>query len=295
MIAVMGATGNTGKLVAERLLAAGEKVRVLGRSAERVKPFVERGAEAAVGEVSDRAYLTSALRGAEAAYTLLPPNYTTSDYLGYYQAIGEATAQAIRESGVRRAVFLSSLGAEIPSGTGPIAGLHDQEERLKTIGGIDLLLLRPGYFFENHFGTLGLIKHQGLNGGAIEPGVPIAMIAAHDIGEAAAEALRKRDFSGVVVRELLGPRDLTMAQATRILGEKIGKPDLQYLRFADEDFLKSLVQAGFSPKVGRLFVEMSRALNQGKVRSLEGRNPRNTTATTFESFAEELAGAYRAM
>lgn len=295
MISVMGATGKTGRSAVEALLAAGEKVRVMGRSEERLRPFVARGAEAAVGDASDAGYLTRAFHGAEAVYAMIPPNYADPDLAGFYGRVGAAIAKAVQNAGVGHVVFLSSLGAELPSGTGPIALLHAQEERLKAIAGPNLLILRPGYFFENHFGTLQLIKTRGINGGALAPDVPIPMIATKDIGARVAEALRKRHVRGPTVEELLGPRDLTMSEATRILGAAIGKPDLRYVQFPYDDFEKALVHAGFAPSVAQLFSEMSRALSEGRVRSLEGRNPRNATPTTLESFAEAWAEAYRAL
>jgi len=124
MIAVMGATGSTGRAVVERLLDAGRKVRVIGRSAERLKRFVDRGAEPITGDASDAAVLTSALSGADAVYAMVPPDYGQPDPRAYYHRFGETIEKAARQSGVRRIVFLSSVGAELPSGTGPIAGLH---------------------------------------------------------------------------------------------------------------------------------------------------------------------------
>ncbi|MEE9471541.1 MAG: NAD(P)H-binding protein, partial [Gemmatimonadota bacterium] len=186
MIAVMGATGNTGGVISERLLESGAGVRVLGRSADKLAALVEKGAEAAVGEASDAGYLASAFRGADAVYTLIPPNLQADDYSAFQDRAGEAITQAIRESGVRHVVFLSSIGADQPEGTGPIAGLYRQEGRLRSLEGVNVLALRPAYFFENHLYTLGLIQHQGINGGAIAPDVPMAMIATRDIAEAAA-------------------------------------------------------------------------------------------------------------
>jgi uncharacterized protein YbjT (DUF2867 family) len=209
--------------------------------------------------------------------------------------MGEAMVKAIRESGVGRVVFLSSVGAELPSGTGPIAGLHAQEKRLEKLQGVSVLILRPGYFFENFEESLGLIKHQGIHGGALAPDVSMPMVATRDIADAAANALRERRFQGIQVRELLGPRDLTQAEATRILGARIGKPDLPYVQFPYADFVKALVQVGLSENVANLYSEMSRALNEGKVKSLEGRRKENTTATRFEDFVVELEKAYRAL
>ncbi len=293
MIAVMGASGHTGRRVAELLLDSGEKVRVLGRSREKLMSLEKRGAEVQTGDAADARFLASAFRGAEGVFTLLPPDSRSTDYRALQDRMGEATAKAIRESGVRRVVFLSSVGADLPAGTGPIAGLHAHEKRLRELRGVDALILRPGYFFENFEETLGLIKHQGINGGAIAPDVAIPMIATRDIADAAAQALRERRFQGVVVQELLGPRDLSHSEATRILGARLGKKDLPYVQFPYDDFVKALVQTGLSENIAGLYAEMARALNEGKVKSLEGRRPENTTKTRFEDFAAELEEAYR--
>jgi len=295
VIAVMGATGNTGRMVSERLLEGGSDVRALGRSTDRLAGLVAKGAEAAVGEAADAGYLTGAFRGAEAVYTLLPPNLQADDYSAFQDQVGEAITRAIEESGVGHVVFLSSIGADQPAGTGPIAGLHRQEGRLRSLEGVDVLALRPGFFFENHFETLGLIKHQGINGSAVAPDTSLPMIATRDIAEAAAKALITRDFSGFVVRELLGPRDLTMAEANGIIGDAIGNPDLTYVQFPYEDFEASLAQMGLPANIAALYTEMARAFNAGKVRTLEGRSEANTTPTSFETFAAEvLAPAYQA-
>jgi uncharacterized protein YbjT (DUF2867 family) len=293
MITVMGATGNTGRVTAEALLSRGEKVRVVGRDAGKLAGLVARGAEAAVGSASDAAFLARAFAGAETAYTLLPPDMGVPDLRAHQDRVGEATVQALRQAGVKRVVFLSSVGADLPAGTGPIAGLHAQEERLRKLGAA-VLLLRPGYFFENFRSSLPMIRHQGMNGGAIAPDVKMAMIATRDIGAAAAAAIAARDFTGVEVRNLLGLRDLSLAEATRILGAAIGKPDLAYVQFPYDAFAAALVQAGLTPDLARLYAEMARAFNDGIVKVAGGRTAASTTPTTFESFAKELAAAYAA-
>jgi uncharacterized protein YbjT (DUF2867 family) len=172
------------------------------------------------------------------------------------------------------------------------SGLHAQEERLRRLADANVLILRAAYFFENFYQTLDLIRHQGINGGAVAPDLVMPMIAGCDIADVAARALEARDWNGVVVRELLGQRDLTHAEVTRILGARIGKPDLRYMQFPYEGFAASLVQAGVSRNVAELYAELMRALNEGTVRSLEGRRPGNTTPTRFEDFAADLARAY---
>lgn len=295
MITVMGATGHIGGRITELLLEAGEQVRALGRSAEKLAGVAGRGASVLTGDAGESGFLTKAFRDADAAFTLLPPDVHASDYRRQQDSQGEAIATAIRESGLRHVVFLSSLGADLAEGTGPIAGLHAQEDRLRRLSGVDVLILRPTYFFENFFDTLGLIKHQGINGGPVGPDLPFPMIATRDVADVAAHALQQRDWRGVVVRELLGERDLTFAEATRIIGARIAKPDLPYVQFPYADFTASLVQMGISPNVAGLYAEMARAINDGRVKSQEGRRPQNTTPTAFEAFADELARAYQAV
>ncbi len=293
MISVMGATGHVGGEIARRLVKAGQQVRVLGRSRETLGAI--QGAEAHAGDAADASYLAGAFRGADAVFTLLPPDLHSADYRGLQDRQGEAIVRALRDAGVRNVVFLSSIGGEQPSGTGPIAGLHAQEERLRALPDTNVLALRPGFFFENFYASLPVVKHQGVVGDAVAPDVALPMIATRDIAAAASEALLTRDFRGFVVRELLGPRDLTHAEATRIIGGAIGRPDLPYVQLPYDDMVGALVGAGLSPNVSSLYVEMSRAFNEGRVRSVAGRNPSNTTPTRFEDFAVELAQAYRAM
>jgi uncharacterized protein YbjT (DUF2867 family) len=293
MITVMGATGHTGKKITEALLKAGEKVRALGRSVSKLAELKRSGVEVFTGDATDAAFMAKAFRGADAVYTLLPTDRHSLDYRAEQDHQGETIVKAIRESGVRYVVALSSLGAELSEGTGLIAGLHAQEERLKRLQSTNLFLLRPVTFYENFYDALGLIKHQGINADSVRSDFAIPMVATRDIADVAAKALKARDWKGVVVRELLGPRDLTYAEATRILGQRIGRPDLMYVQFSYADMVKALVQSGVSGSFAGLYVAMTRAFNEGKVKPREGRKPQNTTPTRFEDFAPELALAYQ--
>jgi uncharacterized protein YbjT (DUF2867 family) len=294
MFVVMGASGHTGRGVAETLLGLGKKVRAIGRSADRLSAFAARGAELATGDATDAGLLAGAFAGAEGVYAMVPPDYRQPDPRAYYSRCGDVIAEAVRRGGVQRIVFLSSLGGELSGGTGPIAGLHDVEKKLGDLGA-DLRILRPGYFYDNFFSALPLIKSRGVNGGAIEPNAAFPMTSTADIGAAAGKELAYGTFQGTSVRELLGPRDYTMAGATRILGKEIGKPDLAYVRFTDSDFVNSLVASGFSEGVAASFVEMAAALSSGLIRSHQGRTPNTTMPTSFETFANALAAAYRAL
>ena len=298
MITVMGATGHTGAKIAAALLAAGQQVRALGRSERKLAGLAGNGAEVRTGDITDAAFLTDAFRGADAVYTLLPTDKRAPDYYARQQQEGEAIAQAIRASGIRHVVALSALGADRPEGTGIILGLRAQEERLKQVAreeGTNVLLLRPVSFFENFYDSLPLIAQAGINGDSVLPDLAVPMVATRDVAAVAAEALAARDWTGVVVRELIGPRDLSYAEATHILGAQIGQPDLAYVQFSYADMAAALVQAGLSASFAKVYVDMTRAFNEGIVQPLHGRTPENTTPTRFEDFAGELAAAYRAV
>ncbi|OLT21585.1 FMN-dependent NADH-azoreductase [Pseudonocardia sp. CNS-139] len=295
MITVMGATGHVGRQITLRLLAAGEHVRAIGRNPAALAELAEAGAEIHVGDAADSAFLTAAFRGADAVHTLLPYNPATPDFRAAQARLGEAIVTAVRDSGVRKVVALSSLGADLPSGTGFIAAsLHAQEERLRTLTGVDLLLLRPTLFLESIVAGLPFVDAMGVYADAVDPDAPVPMIATRDVAAAAADALRARDWTGVEARELLGPCDLTYPEATRILGAAIGKPDLQYVRLPDADMAGALVEAGFSPDTAALHVEMGRALSDGIIVPRGGRTSANTTPTRFEDVVAELLPATEA-
>src|SRR3990172_9135243 len=168
MYAIMGATGNVVGKVADILLGRGEKVRVLARSEDKLKPFKDRGADVAAGDASDARYLTKAFSGADAVFTIIPPNMTASDYRAFQNKVGESIATAIRNSGVKYVVNVSSLGADLPEGTGPIKGLHDQEQRLNKLEGVNILHLRPAYYMENLLWTIDMIISKGIIGETIK-------------------------------------------------------------------------------------------------------------------------------
>jgi uncharacterized protein YbjT (DUF2867 family) len=289
MITVMGATGHVGRQITQQLLAAGEPVRAIGRNPAALAELAAAGAEIAAGDAADAEFLADAFRGSDAVHTLLPYNPASPDFRGEQARLGEAIVAAVRKSGVRRVVALSSLGADLPAGTGFIAAsLHPQEERLRGLTGVDLMLLRPTLFLESILAGLPFVEAMGVNADAVDPHVPVPMIATKDVAAAAAEALLSHDWSGVQVRELLGPRDLTHTEATHIMGAAIGRPDLQYVRLPDEEMIGALVEAGFSRDTATLHVEMGRALSDGIILPRGGRTPANTTPTRFEDVVTEL-------
>ncbi len=292
MYVITGATGNIGSKLIEIMLSRGRKVRAVGRSADKLKPFADKGAEAATGDLRDSGFLTKTFSSATVVFSMIPPHYTARDFRAYQNEIGASIAEAIQKSGVKYVVNLSSQGGQLPDKTGPIKGLHDQEERLNKLRDVNILHVRPTYFMENLLMFIPMIKKMNMAGSAIRGDMKFAMIATKDIAKFIAERMEKRDFSGKSVRDILGQRDVSLNEAVQIIGRKIGKPELKYVQFSYEDAEKGLIGAGLSEDVSKLFIEMSKALNEGLFAVNLTRTPENTTETSIDEFADTYARIY---
>ena len=294
MYVVLGASGNTGQVVAKTLLSRGQKVRVVGRSSEHLQSLATAGAEIFVGDVADGPSLAKAFTGAQGAYVMVPPNPTSNDYRAFQERVSDAIAEAIQSAGVKNIVALSSYGADKSSGTGPVAGLHSLEQKLNRVEGANVLHLRAGYFMENTLPQVAVVRMLGSLAGPVRPDLKIPMIATRDIGTAAADALLRGDIRGKSTHELLGQRDVDYNEVAAVIGKAIGKPSLGYIQAPDEQLRGAMVQMGMSANFVGLILEMAGALNSGHMKALEPRSAANTTSTSFETFVEEeFVPAYR--
>jgi uncharacterized protein YbjT (DUF2867 family) len=284
MYVIVGASGNTGSIIVNFLLSKGEKVRVVGRDMGRLQPFVRKGAEAFTAEVSDAAALAKAFGGARAAYLMLPPLNSREEQ----ERQSDAIVKAVKDSGLRYAVHLSSYGAHVPEGTGPVTGLHSSEQKLNAITDLNVLHLRAAYFMENNLAAIDMIHGMGLFGHALLPDLKLPMIATSDVGDYTAQRLLDLDFSGKQTRELLGERDLTMTEVTAVIARGIGKPDLRYEQFPYDQVEQVLAQMGFPRKKAGVYIEMFQAINAGVLAAQEPRSPQNSTPTSFEKFVQDV-------
>ena len=290
--AVIGATGNTGKQVVEGLLEQGKDVRAIARKAARLAPLTDKGVKIHEGSIMDASFLTRAFDGVSAVYAMIPPDVFVPDARAGYGRFGEAITTALKAAGVKYVVSLSGQGADLPEKTGPMAGLHDQEQRLNRLAGVNVVHLRATFFMENLLQNIPAIKAQGIISTPLRSDLPLAMISARDIGNAAVQHLSTLDFEGHVVHDLLGPRDFTMNETTRVLGNAIGKPELKYVQAPYTQAVQSMLAAGFSDGMARSFVELYRAYNDGLI-AMPARTTENTTRTTMEEFSSVFGTTFR--
>jgi uncharacterized protein YbjT (DUF2867 family) len=284
MHVILGASGHTGSIVANFLLLKGQKVRVIGRDSGRLQRFVDKGAEAFTADMSDAAALAKAFSDARAAYLLLPPAKSPEEQ----ERDSDAVAKAARESGLPYAVHLSSYGAQVAKGAGPVSGLHSSEQKLNAISGLNVLHVRAAYFMENNLAAIGMIHHMGIFGNALLPNLKLPMVATRDVGNYAAQRLLNLDFSGKQTREVLGERDLSMTEVAAVIARGIGKPDLRYQQFPYDQVEQVLIQLGVPPKGAAMYIEMYKAINAGVLVPLEPRSKANTTTTSIEQFVQDV-------
>ncbi len=293
MICVFGASGNTGRAVATSLLKVGKKVRVVGRQREKLATLAQAGAESCVGDIENPGFVREALSGAEAAYLLIPPNAVTDDFRAYQNHLAETLSGGIEATKVRHVALLSSQGAHHSAGTGPIVGLHNFEERLKKIAGLNALFVRAGFFMENVLMGLGTIKAQGIYSSPMPAEAAVPMIASSDIGTYAGSRLGRLDFNGTSVVHLVGPKAISQTELVATLGRAVGKP-IRYVQASLADVEQGMKQAGLKPSVVSVYLEMYQGAGKGLVAPEEG-GVVLPMATTFETFAKQVfAPAYRA-
>lgn len=285
MYVLLGSNGNITSKLATLLLAQGAAVRVVGRNAESLGPLKAAGVDIAVGDVADAGFLARAFAGATAAYTMIPTEYSAPDLTASQDRIGTAIAYAIAAAGVKRAVNLSSIGAHLSSGTGPIAGLHRQEQRLNSLDGTDVLHVRPGYFFENHLLAIHMIPAIGVYADMTAPDTPLPMAATADIAQVVARELRTPSEQGKRVLHLRSPRLYTMRESAALLGAAIGKPDFAYVQSDPQEGKTALMEQGFSASAAAQLEEMSVAFSHGRLNGEYEKGPTEITTTTLEHFA----------
>jgi uncharacterized protein YbjT (DUF2867 family) len=293
MYVITGATGNTGKIIATKLLEAGKKVRIISRNAEKAKELTDKGAELFIGDSGNAELLKKAFNGATAVYAMIPIDWQTANYTDHQVRHANAIAEALRECKVKYVVSLSSQGAHLESGSGVVLGLHKMENIFNKIEGIHTLHLRPTYFMENSLGMVGLIKQAGIMGSPVKADLTFPVIATKDIGNYAAKRLLALDFTGHKTQNLLGPREVSYPEIAKVYGAAIGKKDLNYVEFSYTDFKNSFIQQmGTSENVADNFNEFIKAMNDGKVMAEAKRDAESTTPTTIEEFANTFKYVY---
>ncbi len=291
-ITVTGSLGNISKPLAKQLIAAGHQVTIVSSNADKTAAIEALGATAAIGSIADAAFLTKAFTGADAVYTMIPPNFGASNYRQYVGGSAKNYAEAIKKAGVTRVVNLSSIGAHLNEGTGQISGVHDAEIILNGLENVAVKHLRAGFFYVNFFSNIDMIKKLGFFGSNYDSNTRLIMVHPEDIATAVAEEIQQ-PFTGKSVRYITSD-ECTTGEAATVLGNSIGKPDLQWVEFTDEQALNGMLQAGLPPEISKNFVEMGTAIRSGILwEDYDAKKTLPTGKIKLEDFAKEFADKFK--
>lgn len=285
-IAVTTPSGHIGSLVADYLLDAGADLRLLSRHPDKLTRLATRGAGVADGDLEDEAYVVEATQGVDALFWVTPPEFGVSDLWAFQNRVGRSAAEAIRVNRIRRVVNVSSVGAHLPSGGGPIDGLHDVEQLLDHAA-INIVHLRPGYFFENFLMHRQSIRDEGNICLPVSGSRRIKMIATRDIARVAADRLVDTSWTGRLVRGLHGPDDLSFDAAAAAISEGVGRK-VVHVKVDEETARKAMIDAEMSDHVADLMLELYRSIESGTLVADEERSPETYTPTRMVDFAREV-------
>lgn len=291
---ITGSIGHISKPVMAQLVAANHQVTVITSNVERVADIEALGAIAKVGSVEDLAFITSAFAGADAVYLMIPPIWKTDNWLGYQQLVANNYIAAIKANNIKYVVQLSSIGAHMRKGAGPIDGLGYLEEQLLSLQDVNTIALRPSYFFYNLFSQIGLVKQAGIfganYGGTNEK---LVLVDTSDIAEVAAEKLLHLSFKGFTT-QYIASDEVSTDEISKVLGEVIGKPGTPWVTFTDEQSLQGMLGAGLDTEIANAYTIMGVAIRNGLIQADYWKNQPILGKVKLADFAETFAAAYNA-
>lgn len=287
-ITIIGASGRVGSKTVQHLAGKGHRLRLVARHADKLEALRHLpGVEIHAGSAKDAAFLTAVMKGSDVVFTMIPTDYSITDVPRHQDELGNAIVEAIKNSGVKKILNLSSVGGHTEVKTGIVAGLARQEQRLNALEGVDVLHLRPTYFMENLLNNIGMMKGMHINGSAIRGEHAFPMIATSDIAQVAAARLDAADWKGKSVQPLLGPRDYTLQEVTTTLANAIGQSGIPYITFPYDQARAGMLQAGMNESFADGYIGLSEGINEG-VFNMEKRDADSTTPTTLETFATNI-------
>ncbi|WP_316633103.1 NAD(P)H-binding protein [uncultured Flavobacterium sp.] len=289
-VTVTGSLGNISRILIEKLVSAGHEVKVITSNAEKAKEIEKLNAIPLVGKVDDLDFVNNAFSGADAVYTMVPPSYGTTELI---KKVGEIYAKTIENNKIPFVVNLSGIGAHLPKGPGPSSANFFIEKLYNSLGDTNVLHLHPGMFYSNFYGVIDLIKHQNIIGNNFDENVVLALSHPLDIANVAFDAIHNKNIDGKSYKYVVSD-EITGKEITQKLGNTVGKPDLKWVQFPDEEMFQSLLQQGMTEQMATTYIiDMGIALRNGTLLETYF-NEKNELLgkIKFDEFAKAFAIAY---
>jgi uncharacterized protein YbjT (DUF2867 family) len=287
-----GSIGHITKPIAIKLIKAGNEVCIITSKQENKNAIEDLGATALVGSVEDLNFLQQAFANADAVYLMIPPKWTVTNWLEYQKQVADNFIKALTKNNITKTIVLSSVGAHMINGAGPVDGLAYLENKLNDLTEVNAVYLRPSYFYYNLFSMIPLIKSMGIMGSNINAQHEIVLTHTTDIAEVAATKFLNNDYVGKQI-VYIASDERTFAEVASVLGKAINKPDLPWVEFSDEQALGGMLQGGLSTTLAEGYVAMGKALRSKEMEADYWKNkPAQLGKVKLEDFANEFAAAY---
>lgn len=294
-IIVTGSLGHISKPLTIELIQKGHDVTVISSKPEKQKDIEALGATAAIGTLENVNFLTTTFAGADAVYCMVPPPINFFDYsldiIAHYEKLTSNYAQAIQQSGVKRVVHLSSVGAHMEKGNGILVFHYNAENILQTLpSNVAITFMRPVGFYYNLFAFINTIKSQRVIASNYGADDKLPWVSPLDIAAAVAEEI-VTPLAGRKIR-YVASEEITCSEIASILGGAIGKPDLKWLIIPPEQLQSGLIAAGMNPRLAAGFVEMNASMHSGKLYEDYYHNRPTLGKVKMKDFAKEFADVF---
>lgn len=289
---ITGSLGHISLPVLKSLVAAGHHVTVISSNADKTKDIEALGAQAAIGSVNDATFVNKIFQGADAVYLMIPPNFTTTNWLQYQKEVADNYVLAIQTNNVKNVVQLSSIGAHMGNGAGPIDGLAYLEEKLKTLHNTNIKILRPSYFFYNLFSMIPLIKNANIMGSNFgNTDEKLVLVHTDDIADTVSHHLLNLNFTGTSI-QYISSDECSVSDIALALSNAANKPGTPWITFSDEDALNGMLQAGLPETIANGYVQMGKSIREGLIQADYWKNKPLLGNVKLADFVKEFTVAY---
>ena len=294
-LVITGSLGNISKPLAEQLVQQRHTVTVISSNPDKAQAIKALGAIPAIGSIEDPAFLAATFKGADAVYTMEPPGgFFDLDFDIYEHSnrLAHSFVQAIQQSGVKRIVHLSSIGAHTDKGNGILAFHYNVEQILHQLSpDVAISFMRPVGFYYNLLSFIPVIKSQSAivsnyGGDDKEP-----WVAPVDIATAVAQQLAQ-PFEGRAVHYIASD-ELSPNEVVAILGKAIGQPGLKWIAIPDDQLLNGMLATGMNAGIARGLVEMNASRRGGKLYEDYFRHRPVLGKTKMTEFGIDFAKAFQ--
>jgi uncharacterized protein YbjT (DUF2867 family) len=290
---ITGSLGHISRPVTTALVAAGHQVTVISSQPERVADIEALGATTATGSLTDLSFVQQTFSDADAVYLMIPPNFSAADFPAYQRAVADNYVAALQGSRVQYIVLLSSIGAHLRQGAGPIDALGYLEERLQSLPGRHIKILRPAFFYYNLLGMAGMLKTAGIIGSNFGSAEEKMVLVHHlDIADRVIHYLLQPSFEGYSIEYVASDERYT-SDIAAVLGRVVGKENATWVSFPDEQAYAAMTQQGLNASLAGGYIAMGRAFREGRASEDYWKHQPVLGNRKLEGFAGEFARVYQ--